>query len=503
MRPGETWTADEALEQLYAAHWRSLVRLSVLLRARPGRGRGGRAGRVRRRCTAAGRGCATPTRRSPTCARRSSTGPARRCGTAAWSSGTPPAQAPPPDAAPGRRRRAGRGRRPPSSTRCARSPAAARGAGAALLPGPVRGRDRRRARHRPRRGEEPTPPAAPRRSARCSPTRTPKGPVRTTCPTCCTTRSPTSSRPTGSPRSGRAPRRPAAPAGLVRRRRRGARRRGRSDRVRASSTWRSDTAPRRTTADPDPGDAPSRRTPTTLVDRPVYYLGDTPGSAAVPRVRPVRPGDPLQRRLDRIQRTPADPDYRTPVDRRLVRGRGRRTGRRDRGRRRGTAARPTCRHDRRRPSWRSSRSSTRSRRRAGRDAARAVLIGRRPDRPGPRRTDLRAGRARPSSTCCHWSASATRPKARSSAELVPRGRGRANSFEATCVWRLQRDEGTGSSAEGFATAEGYWTTQLYPVGGRGRPLGPRRRPLHVRWLDRRPAGGEGRPSTDTRTVIVE
>ena len=25
------WTADEALEQLYAAHWRSLVRLSVLL----------------------------------------------------------------------------------------------------------------------------------------------------------------------------------------------------------------------------------------------------------------------------------------------------------------------------------------------------------------------------------------------------------------------------------------------------------------------------------------
>ncbi|MGB0100317.1 MAG: SigE family RNA polymerase sigma factor [Nocardioides sp.] len=26
-----TWTADEALEQLYAAHWRQLVRLSVLL----------------------------------------------------------------------------------------------------------------------------------------------------------------------------------------------------------------------------------------------------------------------------------------------------------------------------------------------------------------------------------------------------------------------------------------------------------------------------------------
>ncbi|MFC6345653.1 SigE family RNA polymerase sigma factor, partial [Nocardioides hankookensis] len=25
------WTADQALEQLYAAHWRRLVRLSVLL----------------------------------------------------------------------------------------------------------------------------------------------------------------------------------------------------------------------------------------------------------------------------------------------------------------------------------------------------------------------------------------------------------------------------------------------------------------------------------------
>jgi len=31
VRPGETWDADAALEQLYAAHWRSLVRLSVLL----------------------------------------------------------------------------------------------------------------------------------------------------------------------------------------------------------------------------------------------------------------------------------------------------------------------------------------------------------------------------------------------------------------------------------------------------------------------------------------
>jgi len=29
--PSETWDADAALEQLYAAHWRSLVRLSVLL----------------------------------------------------------------------------------------------------------------------------------------------------------------------------------------------------------------------------------------------------------------------------------------------------------------------------------------------------------------------------------------------------------------------------------------------------------------------------------------
>ena len=31
MTDRRTWTADEALEQLYAAHWRQLVRLSVLL----------------------------------------------------------------------------------------------------------------------------------------------------------------------------------------------------------------------------------------------------------------------------------------------------------------------------------------------------------------------------------------------------------------------------------------------------------------------------------------
>ena len=33
---GERWTADEAVEQLYAAHWRQLVRLSVLLVRDPG-----------------------------------------------------------------------------------------------------------------------------------------------------------------------------------------------------------------------------------------------------------------------------------------------------------------------------------------------------------------------------------------------------------------------------------------------------------------------------------
>ncbi len=31
MRPSGTWDADAALEQLYAAHWRGLVRLAVLL----------------------------------------------------------------------------------------------------------------------------------------------------------------------------------------------------------------------------------------------------------------------------------------------------------------------------------------------------------------------------------------------------------------------------------------------------------------------------------------
>jgi RNA polymerase sigma-70 factor (sigma-E family) len=30
-RTGESWDADQALEELYAAHWRSLVRLAVLL----------------------------------------------------------------------------------------------------------------------------------------------------------------------------------------------------------------------------------------------------------------------------------------------------------------------------------------------------------------------------------------------------------------------------------------------------------------------------------------
>ena len=29
VRPGDSWDADAALEQLYAAHWRELVRLAV------------------------------------------------------------------------------------------------------------------------------------------------------------------------------------------------------------------------------------------------------------------------------------------------------------------------------------------------------------------------------------------------------------------------------------------------------------------------------------------
>ena len=31
MSPAETWNAEDAVEQLYAAHWRTLVRLAVLL----------------------------------------------------------------------------------------------------------------------------------------------------------------------------------------------------------------------------------------------------------------------------------------------------------------------------------------------------------------------------------------------------------------------------------------------------------------------------------------
>ena len=66
--------------QLYAAHYRALVRLAALLRPRPGDRRGGRAGRVRRHARRVAR-CATRTRRWPTCGSRWSTGPARCCGT--------------------------------------------------------------------------------------------------------------------------------------------------------------------------------------------------------------------------------------------------------------------------------------------------------------------------------------------------------------------------------------------------------------------------------------
>ena len=47
-RPAGTADADGAVEQLYAAHWRPLVRLSRAARARRRHRRGGRAGRLRR-----------------------------------------------------------------------------------------------------------------------------------------------------------------------------------------------------------------------------------------------------------------------------------------------------------------------------------------------------------------------------------------------------------------------------------------------------------------------
>ena len=87
------WDADMAVTALYSAHYRSLVRLAVLL--------------VRDVATAeevvqdafvaihgAGADCATPTRHSPTCVNRSSTVPVPCCATARSSRSTRPRACP-------------------------------------------------------------------------------------------------------------------------------------------------------------------------------------------------------------------------------------------------------------------------------------------------------------------------------------------------------------------------------------------------------------------------
>ena len=227
------------------------------------------------RCTPAGPGCATPTGRSPTCARRSSTGPARRCGTAAWSSGTPPRR--PPRSTPGADHAALATDRRAAVLDAMRTlpRAAARGAGAALLPGPVRGRDRRHPRHQPGRGEEPRlpwrrRPAQPARRRTCE---------RRSARTAARRRRRGSSPPTGSPRSAPAPRTrpgprpgrgstpPARPCSR------------RPPRWPAFAVLDDDSGPRRR---PVARAATSRRRP--LV--PAYFVGETPqDDAAVPRVR--------------------------------------------------------------------------------------------------------------------------------------------------------------------------------------------------------------------------
>ena len=91
MPPAQGWSADEALELLYVAHWRRLVRLSVLLVHDQGV-----AEEVVQDCswpcTPTGAASANPTGRWPTCARASSTGRAPTCGTRPSYDGTPRAR---------------------------------------------------------------------------------------------------------------------------------------------------------------------------------------------------------------------------------------------------------------------------------------------------------------------------------------------------------------------------------------------------------------------------
>ena len=155
-RESASWDADTALEQLYAAHWRQLVRLSVLLVRDVAtaeevvqdafvavHGALVEAARPRQGARLPAAGGRQPLPVGPAAPRRSSPGtpPARRC---------PHPMPGADDAALATDRR---GRRTRRDAGAARPPA--RGARAALLPRPLRGRDRRHPRDQPGRGEEP------------------------------------------------------------------------------------------------------------------------------------------------------------------------------------------------------------------------------------------------------------------------------------------------------------------------------------------------------------
>ena len=148
-----SWTADEALEQLYAAHWRQLVRLSVLLVRDVGTAEEvvqdafiavhRRWGRLRDPDKALAYLRQAVVNQSRSALRH-------RMVVARYAARGPDPEPEPDHPAEVVDRRA-RGARGDAGA----PPAAARGAGAALLPGPVRGRDRRHARHQPGCGEEP------------------------------------------------------------------------------------------------------------------------------------------------------------------------------------------------------------------------------------------------------------------------------------------------------------------------------------------------------------
>ena len=356
--------ADAAVEQLYAAHWRSLVRLSVLLVRDAGTAEEvvqdafvamhGRWSRLREPDKALAYLRQAVVNRSRSALRhRAVVEPAR-----------PPrgrSRGPPR----GRRRRR---RRSPTARRDAVLDAmrqlpdpAARGDRAALLPRPVRGRDRRRAGHQHRRGEEPRvargrrPADPPRQRPGGPPMNRPEddlapGPARH--------RSTGSSRARASTRSAPAPGSStpatAAPGCSVRSARRSPPRRwSPASPCSAATRARPRTRPRPVRRAGLPPATPPRRPP-TRPSAPAPSDGASDGSSGATvaasgvlrgRLAAGRPASTasssastpatgcVRRRTWRCAASAADPDYRLPVARRVPRS----TGVVRRGRRRRTA----------------------------------------------------------------------------------------------------------------------------------------------------------------------